>query len=110
MQQLDLSLKITKPDVSAADVDLLCRRLKDTGWVYARQLRDRYDYNERTLRAIANASEGRILSGQKGYRLLDGDTTIEEVEHASSWLISQGKEMIRRGNAINRRYHTFNHQ
>ena len=51
-----------------------------------------------------NASAGRIITGQQGYKLAD-HATAAEITHASAWLISQGKEMIRRGIKIRARAH-----
>ena len=104
-QQLELKIKTPAPEVSDADVELLCRRLFQRDWVFARQLREEFGYNDRVLRAIAAASDGRIISGQKGYRLLDSAACFEDAERSAAWLISQGQEMISRGYAIRRRAH-----
>lgn len=103
--QLELPIPTRAPEVSDADVELLCRRLFQRGWVFARQLREEFGYNDRALRAVAAASDGRVLSGQKGYRLLDGEAALEDAHHAAAWLESQGREMIHRATAIRRRAH-----
>jgi len=58
----------------------------------------------RQLREWAEESNGRIISGNKGYRLIE-HATPEERKHAARRLISQGKKMTRRGIKIMRRAH-----
>ncbi|MBK8255601.1 MAG: hypothetical protein IPK82_23425 [Polyangiaceae bacterium] len=58
---------------------------------------------DRDLRALASASAW-IISGQKGYKHVAHATT-EEITHASNWLVSQGKLMIKRGLRIKRNAH-----
>ena len=50
---------------------------------------------DRDVRELASAS-GWIVSGQRGYRHMD-HATVEEVERAAAWMISQGRKMIKRG-------------
>jgi hypothetical protein len=59
--------------------------------------------HERILRELASASD-QIISGQKGYKHV-AHATAEEIAHASNWLMSQGKKMIKRGIAIRRAGH-----
>ena len=59
--------------------------------------------HDRLLRELASSSR-KIISGQKGYKHTD-HATQEELVHASDWLISQGKKMIRRGIGIRRAAH-----
>lgn len=59
--------------------------------------------NKRWLRGLASSSKV-ILSGQLGYKHA-GNATAEEVNHSANWLISQGKEMIKRGLAQRRAAH-----
>lgn len=58
---------------------------------------------DREVRALASASAN-IISGQNGYKHI-AHATAEEIHHASSWLVSQGKKMIKRGIAIQRNGH-----
>jgi hypothetical protein len=58
---------------------------------------------DRDIRALASASEW-IISGQKGYKHIE-HASPEENAHASDWLISQGKCMIKRGCRIRRNAH-----
>lgn len=105
--QFELSLKITKPDVTQDMVDLLCSTLKDRDWIFARQLKAELPYDDRQLRAIAEHSDGQIISGQKGYRLFDSSSTCEDALTSANWLRSQGQKMINRSNSILRRYHRY---
>jgi len=59
--------------------------------------------HDRLLRALASASDW-IISGQKGYKHLE-HATADEISHASNWLISQGKVMIKRGIRLRRNGH-----
>jgi hypothetical protein len=52
------------------------------------------DTNKRKLRNLANASAGKIISGQKGYKHIR-HATPEEITHAANWLRHQAKEMDR---------------
>jgi hypothetical protein len=54
---------------------------------------------DRMLRIVAERSQGRIISGQYGYKLTKYATT-EEIDHAERWLLSQGRKMIDRAREI----------
>jgi hypothetical protein len=84
MTQLDL-LPGKSPIVTDTDVGVLVSRLHQSDWITARELRVIYGYQDRTLRAIANASKGEIITSQKGYKLNAG-ATGEERKHAANWL------------------------
>ena len=100
----ELGLRIPSPEVTAAEVAALCDYLDGRGWVRASEMTcDGID--DRKLRAIASASRGRILSGQRGYRLFDDATPIGEAEHCAAWLRSQGLAMLRRACEVERRVH-----
>lgn len=60
---------------------------------------------ERDIRELASASNGRIISGQKGYRHTS-NASPEEIQHAAAWLESQGKKMGERAQAIRRYAHS----
>ena len=107
VENLELDFSHRPPKVSGDEVDAVCAFLAGKGWVKASQIDDEIDISDRRMRRIAERSDGRILSGQKGYRFFDGSTPIEEADHAAAWLISQGRTMIRRGVAIRRRFHNF---
>ena len=71
--------------------------LSDGKWHTAKALRSAVA--ERTMREIAERSDGEIISGQKGYRLTQF-ATATECRHAEAWLQSQGRKMITRAIAI----------
>lgn len=106
-ENLELDFSHRPPQVSCDQVDALCAYLTGKGWVKATTIESEAEISERHVRRLAERSDGRILSGQKGYRLFDSSVTLDEADHAANWLISQGKTMIRRGLAIRRRFHQF---
>jgi hypothetical protein len=53
------------------------------------------DANKRWLRALANASRGRVAGGQLGYKLIK-QMTAEEYAHWRNWMKSQSDEMLSR--------------
>ena len=55
---------------------------------------------DRDVRELASAS-GWVISGQRGYKSMH-HATIEEVDHAANWMVSQGKKMIKRGMLLRR--------
>ena len=73
--------------------------LAGKGWVTARQLRDATGIDDRVLRLCAEASEGRVISGQKGYKLT-AEATPGEIHHACAWLLSQAQRMTDRARQI----------
>jgi hypothetical protein len=73
-------------------------------WVTAATLSQMTGFNIRRLREVANASQGRIISGQKGYCLLKR-ANPDEIRHAANWLESQGREMIKRAERIRKLAH-----
>jgi len=60
---------------------------------------------KRTLRAVAAASKGYIISGQGGYRL-NFESTADENRVAVSWFKHQIEEMRPRVIEIERVYHS----
>lgn len=91
------------PIIEKFHVDEMVAALRSNGWQTAKALGARKEADKRILRAIAEASDGQIISGQKGYKLTL-ECTLEEVGQAG-WLKSQGKKMIQRWLAIQRVYH-----
>lgn len=96
--QLDLPMTQKAPETEQADVENLCRFLAGSGWVMAKDV-VWGGWNERYIRALANASKGRIISGQLGYKLTK-EATAEECAHAENWLRHQAKAMMDRAMAI----------
>jgi len=77
--------------------------LRGSGWQTAKQLA-RHGFNDRALRAIASASKGQIISGQKGYALTR-ESSVDDVNHAANWLEAQAKSMLARAYDIRRAMH-----
>lgn len=96
--QLDLPIAQKAPEQTDYDVDALCAHLQGQGWIKAGEMPW---HGERYIRALANASKGRIISGQLGYRLTK-EATFEEVIHAENWLRHQARAMMERAEAISR--------
>jgi hypothetical protein len=92
------------PEVHRWHVEKMIEMLRARDWQTAKQLGAMNERDQRVLRAIANASEGQIISGQKGYKLTI-EATLPEIDRAYAWLRHQGREMIRRALEIQRVRH-----
>ena len=102
--QLDLFSR-KSPKVTTAEVETLVTSLDIcNGWRTAKELAKVTGHSDRKLRVLANASEGRIVTGQKGYQSASNATT-DEIHHAAAWLEHQAKEMIRRATSIRNMAH-----
>lgn len=90
-----------RPAPSRTEIDDFVKILSGIGWVKCSYLRRNYyqDMSDRKIRAMAAGSEGRVISGQHGYRLTT-EATDEECQHAVKWLQSQATEMSRRAKMI----------
>jgi len=106
---LDLAIKVPAQEVSAEDVEHVCDFLRGNGWVKAREIEAKLNIDERKIRAIAEHSKGRILSGPgcPGYKLFDGHAEIGEADLAAGRLESQAKHMLSRAVAYRKRIHRF---
>lgn len=102
--QFDLFNPPTKPALASGELDTLLRTLRGRDWMTRRQLEKETNFTDRTIRGLANASDGQIISGQKGYKLTR-ESTLEEIRHAANWLKHQAAEMQRRAIAIERQRH-----
>ena len=99
-------LELTAPPPRDPDVRWLENLLLGAHcWMSARDIEattgGRVD--DRDARKLASCSEV-IISGNKGYKHAD-HATPEELAHSSNRLISQGREMIKRGLRIRRYAH-----
>jgi hypothetical protein len=104
-EQLQLPIRSPAPAVDAADLALFVGCLANaSGWLKARDLMTLLDFDDRKLRALANASRGTVISGQRGYRLTR-HATIEEIDRCTAMLRSQSKAMDQRALEISRVYH-----
>ena len=105
------ALFVTRQDKAERDVRWLESSLAAAGsWRTATEILVSIGWpvnegGKRWLRDLASQSNV-ILSGQRGY-LHAGKATAEEVSHSSNWLISQGKEMIKRGISQRRAAHAI---
>ena len=90
-EQLEL-LTPQAPKICPAEIESMLAQLRGAGWRLASDLGAQTESQKRRLRAIARASGGRIISGQKGYHL-----TVEaqhaDYWHGRDWLNSQANEM-----------------
>lgn len=103
----EIGFRMPGPEVEPAEIAAMVDFLRGKGWMKAAEIEAAANVSDRKMRVIAEHSDGRIISGQMGYRLLDQSTPIEEVDRAASWLESQGKKMLLRGAAIRRYYHRY---
>lgn len=103
----ELDLRFPAPEVSVAEVDALCDHLRNRGWLTAKQLAAELGLDDRKIRAIAEHSDGRILSGPgcPGYKLFDGSASLDDARRAANALQSQGNRMLYRAKSIWTRYH-----
>jgi hypothetical protein len=100
-EQLELKAPpIPQVDPDNANVAMLVELLQGRDWTTAADLLPLFskpvsDGNKRWVRALADASRGRIAGGQKGYKLI-GEMTSEEYQHWRNWMTHQSDEMRRR--------------
>ena len=90
----------------AADApNLITSRWLNAGWLVRNYMPSfPSDKGKRLLRVAAEESDGRVISGNDGYCLIE-HATPEERQHAARRLISQGKKMVSRGVRILRKQH-----
>ena len=96
--------KPKEADVDEVNAARLVMALVQQGWLTAKRLMIKLNLTDRQIRAAANASDGQVISGQKGYRLTR-EATLEEIDHAAHWLSHQAQAMHRRSIAIQRVRH-----
>jgi hypothetical protein len=103
------------PSIDASEIARMCLVLEGAGWLTAEDVAQVLflhaeegvtEAHKRRIRAIANASDGRILSypGSKGYKLTR-QATVEEINTATAKLRHQAGEMHQRALEIDRVYH-----
>lgn len=88
--------------VREEQVTALIELLKGRGWVRAKEFP--VEWSERSIRAVASASKGEVISGQKGYAL-SREATLADCWKSRDWLLSQAKDMMRRVTEIDRVLH-----
>ena len=101
--QLDL-LKPRKPRVTQAEFDCLLRWLADGEWDTAKVLYSMLYTSERRLRLIVEASKGKIISGNKGYKRTDL-ATFEEVQHYINRMKAHAKAELQNALDVERVWH-----
>lgn len=80
------------------------RLLRERGdWMLRREIEALKGWGEKKIRDLASASDN-IISGQLGYKHTE-HATIEELDHCSNWIESQGKRMVERAQRLRRRAH-----
>src|SRR5438067_4021288 len=72
------------PEVSSDEVAAFMELLRGGQWKTARQCEALDESAKRTLRAIAEASEGQIISGQRGYNLTL-EATPADMDETTWW-------------------------
>jgi hypothetical protein len=101
--QLEFSL--SRAEVCDPNVQFFIEHLRrNPTWHTSKQIFQTLHWDERTVRAYAEASDGFIISGQKGYKHID-HATPEEIHHTTAWMESQAKKMAQRAQSIRRRAH-----
>jgi len=83
------------PIEMAGDVQAMTFALDHAGWAPAASFARLKGWSDRKCRAIAQASKGRIISGNQGYKLTT-QCTPEEFNEANGRLRSQARKMLRR--------------
>lgn len=97
--QLNLLSSVTdKAEKHAAQV---YAALASGDWMTRRQLERLTGLDDRVIRMVAEQSKGRVISGQSGYRLTKF-ASVEEIDHAERWLLSQANKMRERAVEIRR--------
>ncbi len=102
--QQDFTSSLFRVEETDTRVDEFVAWLAGRGWVTAAQIEDAKDWSDRDIRAFAEASDGRVISGQKGYKLTR-EANPDEACQAADWLKNQGHKMIARAVKIQRVFH-----
>lgn len=107
-EQIDFYKIIRRRDSTPANLDQRLRRLlsylENRDWTNANKIKADLGFKDRVTRAVAEHSQGEILSGQKGYKLTNL-CTIDELNYATGWLESQAKKMSLRSCQIRSAWH-----
>lgn len=80
-------------------MDRFLEQLQDGQWVKGSVLSTRLHTSDRVIRMCADKSNGRVISGQLGYKLTRFATS-DEIDHAERWLLSQAQKMTDRAREI----------
>jgi hypothetical protein len=102
--QQDFSSSLFRAAEDDPRVDRFVSWLAGRGWVTAAQVHEALDWSDRDVRSFAEASDGRVISGQKGYKLTR-EANPDEASQAADWLKNQAAKMTARAIKIQRVFH-----
>lgn len=107
--ELSIAARNKAPEVTESEVAAVCDWLHGRGWVKATEIAAAFAMSDRKIRAIAEASDGLILSGpgSPGYKLFTGTAEIREADRCASQIESQARRMFARAVSIRRRFHRY---
>lgn len=109
LAQSILAISSPAPKIKPEEIERVIDILRVYGkWLTAAEIADiEPTFNERRIRAIAQAAADRVLSfpGSPGYRLFR-QATIEEISRAIEATEHQAHEMLKRSIALRRAYHS----
>lgn len=94
------SLPLFKADGHGPNARRLVEYLQGEDWLTANEILEAWgvavnDAHRRWLRALAEASDGAVAGGQRGYKLVSS-MTQEEYQHFRNWMKSQADQMTSR--------------
>ena len=107
--QIDFGPDLIRTDKYDVRVDQLRVFLLDRGWVTAKELKSVFGWTDRTSRALAEAADGDVLSGQQGYKLTRQATPEELLVACNQWQ-GQIEKMAKRLSATRRKWHAAGHR
>ncbi len=104
--QLELPIAEKAPKISEGEIVAMMNTLHGRGWQKSSQLGAKTWDQKRRLRAIANASNGRIVSwpGSPGYKLFD-ECTPEDFLRGDNATRSAVRELLGKWKRILKRMH-----
>ena len=107
--QISLPLGSKTPRISEADLARVLAFLYGREWTTASAIEAALGLGDRQLRALAEQSGGRIISGPgcPGYKLFSSSTQLREVDEAASRLESQAHRMLARAISLRRHAHAL---
>ena len=89
----------------SAALEKLEKALDEAGyWRTAARIQDMTGMSDREIRRLDQLSDGRIITGNRGYRLISS-ATMEDVNECVGRLRHQANKMLGRVIQIERRYH-----
>lgn len=101
VNQLDFTFGARQTRTATEYLDRFLEALSDGRWHKAGGLAVQLRISDRVLRKCADLSQGRVISGQEGYKLTRF-ATADEADHAERWLLSQARKMTERATEIRR--------